>query len=265
VTIEPVAYEPRRFRTAAAHYLAGRAPYPPALLARVAQITGVTTAHRVMDLGCGPAQLARGFAAYARDVLGVDPEPEMLRLARAEAPANVGFIEASSYDLGPALGRFQLVTIGRAFHWMDRVDTLRRLDALVEPGGAIALFSDTHVELPENAWRQAFRDLINRYAANDASRTQRQGPNWIPHFAVLLDSPFSELEQISVFYRREVTAAMLIDQALSMSSTSRAFIGDRADELVAELTDWFGRIAPSGVAREVIAGIALIARRPDRR
>jgi len=139
-------FEKRRFRTAAPHYLQGRPPYAARLIARVAALTGLAAAHRVMDLGCGPGQLAHAFAPYAAQVVAIDPEPEMLRIARDQAPANVEFIEASSYDLSPHLGQFHLVTIGRAFHWMDRTDTLRRLDGLTDADGAVAFFSDSHLE-----------------------------------------------------------------------------------------------------------------------
>ena len=73
----------------------------------------------------------------------MDPTPEMLSAARALAGAtpNIRFVAGSSYELGPALGRFHLVVIGRSFHWMDRVDTLNRLDAMIEPAGAVALFA----------------------------------------------------------------------------------------------------------------------------
>jgi ubiquinone/menaquinone biosynthesis C-methylase UbiE len=120
--------------------------------------------------------LARAFAPFTSEVLGIDPEPEMLRLAERDAPANVRFLEGSSYGLGPDLGMFRLVTMGRSFHWMDRVDTLRRLDRMIEPGGAVALFGDKHPELPENAWRQAFQNLVGRYAADDPHRHQRHRP-----------------------------------------------------------------------------------------
>jgi hypothetical protein len=45
---------------------------------------------------------------------------------------NIRFIAGSSCDLDPALGHFHLVVMGRSFHWMDRVDTLERLDRLIE-------------------------------------------------------------------------------------------------------------------------------------
>ena len=259
--IEPVPFQPRRFRTAAHHYLAGRPGYAPRAITRVIELCGVMPEDRVLDLGCGPGQLARAFAPHVREVVGIDPEPEMLRVARENGPDNALWIEASSYDIGPHLGRFDLVTMGRSFHWMDRVDTLRRLDGIVSPDGAVVLFRDSHPDVPDNAWRTDYSAVIERYA-EDEERQRRRGPGWVSHTALLLNSAFSEVEEISVIERRPLAAAVLLDRALSMSSTSRARLGARADDLLQELTELIGRLAPSGQLREVVATTALMARRP---
>jgi SAM-dependent methyltransferase len=261
MTIEPVPFQPRRFRTAAAHYLTGRPGYAPRAIERVIALCGLSSADRLLDLGCGPGQLARAFAPYVSEVVGIDPEPEMLWLARQGGPDNALWIEASSYDVGPHLGAFRLVTMGRSFHWMDRVDTLRRLDGIVVPDGAVVLFSDSHPEVPDNAWRLEYSALIERYA-EDEERRRRRGPGWVSHIALLLDSAFSQIEEVSVIERRSLTAAGLLDRALSMSSTSRARLGDRAEDLLQELKALIARLAPSGQFGEVIATNALIARRP---
>ncbi len=174
-----MASEPGRFHTAALHYLQGRPAYAPALIRRVAQVCGLGAGHRVLDLGCGPGQLALAFAPLAGQVVAVDPEPEMLRIAREEA-ARAGlpieFREGSSRDLGPEFGLFRLAVIGRAFHWMDRAETLRRLDAVIEPAGAAVLFGDDHPPLPDNRWHEAFDKLIDRYAEGDPERASRGRP-----------------------------------------------------------------------------------------
>jgi SAM-dependent methyltransferase len=257
------AFESRRFRTAAAHYLAGRPPYSPRLIQRVVELCGLTRAQRVLDLGCGPGMLTLAFAPFAGEVLGVDPEPEMLRAAAArEAPAHVRWMQASSDDLGPQFGRFFLTVMGRSFHWMDRGETLRRLDALIEPGGAVVLFDDDHPNVPDNAWRLHWRELIERYSADDPVRGRSRRPGWIRHEAMLLNSAFSELEEISVIERRRVATETLIDRALSMSSTSRARLGERAEAMVREMRELLAELAPAGELTEVLATSALIARHP---
>src|SRR4051812_14926490 len=123
----PTPFDPARYRSAAAHYERGRVPYAPALIRRVAAATGLGAQHRVLDLGCGPGPLARALAPLVAEVVAIDPAPEMLDAARALAgpAANIRFLAGSSYALGPELGRFHLVVMGRSFHWMDRVETLR--------------------------------------------------------------------------------------------------------------------------------------------
>ena len=150
--------------------------------------------------------------------------------------------------------------MGRSFHWMDRANTLRQLDRMVEPGGAVVLFGDKHPDLPQNAVRQAFREIIGRYAAADEHRQQRREQGKTLHIPVLLDSAFCELEQIATIERRELPASVLIDRALSMSSTSRAKIGDKVDAMLAEIAAFTAKVAPSGKLVEVVASTS--AHRP---
>jgi SAM-dependent methyltransferase len=256
-------YDPRRFRHAAAHYLEGRPAYAARLIDWVAAETGLGPKSRVLDLGCGPGQLARAFATHAGEVIGVDPEPEMLAIARARSSAaNLRFLEGSSFDLDPGLGMFRLAVIGRAFHWMDRPATLARLDGMIEAGGAVALFEDDHPDVPVNAWRAAYQAVIERYAASDPVRRQRKAPGWMRHEAVLLDSPFDRLSRLGVIERRETPARRIVERALSMSSMSRAHLGDQVEALKDEIETLLAGLAPGGVLVEVIESQALIARRP---
>lgn len=259
-----VDFETRRFQTAAAHYLAGRPPYPDALIARAAELVGLTPADRLLDLGCGPAQLALAFAPFVGSVTAMDPEPEMLRLARtaAKGAANVEVVEGRSETLRPELGRFKAVVIGRAFHWMDRAATLEALDKLIEPGGAVVLFGDDHPDYPQNRRIRQYTAWLETYSADDQTRRHRLSPSYPRHPSVLLDSPFSRLEQIAIIERRPVSLQVLTDRALSLSSTSRARLGDKADELVAELGRRMAAWEAEGPMEEVLSSSALIARRP---
>jgi SAM-dependent methyltransferase len=160
---DSLPFEPDRFRAAAVHYRAGRRPYPPVLIRRVAEATALSERHRVLDLGCGPGNLAIGFGYFAGEIIGLAPEPEMVAAAVLAAQGltpNVSFRQGSSYELGLKLGRFQLVTMGRSFHWMDRGQTLQSLDQMVEPGGALVLFGEAHPDSPENAWLKEWEQII---------------------------------------------------------------------------------------------------------
>ena len=254
----PTPLDPTRYRTASAHYERGRVPYAPALIRRVAEATGLGAWHRVLDLGCGPGQLARRFAPLVAEVVAMDPTPEMLAAARALAAgiANIRFVAGSSYDIGPELGSFRLVVMGRSFHWMDRVDTLERLDRMVEPEGAVALFFDSAPAVPANAWRKVWHDIRGRYEP-DAGPHERD-PDWIRHEAILLDSAFARLESFGVVERRAVDVETLVQRALSMGSTSPSQLGEKMETMIAEI-----RATLADVHEEVVETSALVAWRSN--
>ncbi len=257
-------FQPRRFRTAAQYYLSGRPAYAPRLIRHVARFTGLAPDARVLDLGCGPGMLAGAFAPLVGEVIAMDPEPEMLRIAEAEfgAAGRISFVQGSSFDLSPSLGPFRLVTMGRSFQWMDRVETLRRLDAMVEPGGAVALFNSWHRANPTIAWIPEYRALLRRYAEADQTHVKRRSQGWVPHEAILLDSAFSTLDEIAVIERREVSVAQLVRRALSRSSTAPERLGVAAPRFAAEIETLLLPLATDGMLTEEIATYALIARRP---
>jgi SAM-dependent methyltransferase len=260
MTSEPLPPAFLRFGSTVPHYLAGRPNYAPSLIRIVKEHLNLSGGHRLLDLGCGPGWLAVAFAPFVGSVVAMDPEPTMLAAAQdAAAAANVQMelIEGSSYDLGSHLGMFQVVTIGRAFHWMDRGDTLRRLDGLIELDGAVVLFNDVRPEVPENAWYRQYSKVVERYANIEACIA----PQRLRHEASLLASPFGQLERVGVIERRVVPIERLVDRALSMSTSSPEQLGPLSDQLAQELLSEMTQFATGGTVVEVIESQALIARR----
>lgn len=257
------AHGARPFHSAARHYLSGRPPYARRLIRRVAELAGLGPDARVLDLGCGPGILAGAFAPLAREVVAMDPEPAMLRIAeQVFAARNITYRQGSSEDLPGDLGRFRLVTMGRSFHWMDRVETLRRLDGMVLPGGAVALFDARGATESSDAWPERYAALVRSYAGRDDEHPRHHSSRWHQHQFVLLDSAFSSIEAISVFETHEVTAAVLVDRAFSRSSTAPDRLGAAADRLAREIEALVATVSPDGRLREVVVSSALIGRRP---
>jgi SAM-dependent methyltransferase len=253
----------RRFRSAAKYYLAGRPPYPFSLIRRVVELCALNAAHNVLDLGTGPGQLALAFSPFVLEVTALDPEPEMLKIARENAssgPFKIKFVQGGSYDLGPQLGRFQAAVIGRAFHWMDRVATLGLLDAMIESDGVVVLF-DSHPKVSKNSWQSSYAKVIERYAESDIETQKRRSPEWLGNEAILLDSPFHQVERISVLERRLTAVESFGYRALSFSCTSRERLGAKADDLTSEIQELMAGYALEGIVAEVVESTALIARR----
>ncbi|CAH2602735.1 Class I SAM-dependent methyltransferase [Rhodovastum atsumiense] len=256
---------PERFRGAAGFYTSGRPAYPQRLARRVATLVGGLEQGRVLDLGTGPGFLAIDFAPLAGAVIGVDPEPAMLAAAERNAAAaaagrRIRFLPGTGETLDPGLAPLRLVTIGRAFHWMDRPRTLAVLDRLVAPRGAVALFGTAYPDVPENAWVPAFQAVLDRYDDADPARTHlRTARN---HDAELLASTFGHLERVAVLERRRTPLARLVDRAFSFGKVW----GDQPDRLPPTLAEEVrAALAPhavEGSITEVVEGRATIAWRP---
>jgi hypothetical protein len=123
------------------------------------------------------------------------------------------------------------------------------------------LFQDDHPKLPDNAWLADFEDLVNRFTPADDDRLHRKSPAWLKHEGVLLGSSFARLERVSVIEKRRLPIDVLVDRAFSRSSTTRERLGDKADELAAEIRSVIGSRASEGAVDEVVEASALIARR----
>ena len=134
-------YDPNRFTSAIPHYINGRPPYAERLIAWLARDTELGASSRVLDLGCGPGSLTLPLSRYCGTTIGMDADPAMIAAATQAAKVaglDIEWRVGSSFDLDAGLAPLSLVTIARAFHWMDREATLTRLDELIAPGGAVA-------------------------------------------------------------------------------------------------------------------------------
>lgn len=256
-TSEPVPpHDPHRFQGTVAFYERYRLAYPYRLIQRVAGLAGLKPGDAVLDLGCGTGMLAIPFAQAGMAVTAMDPEPEMLAATQAAATAagvQVALLQASSHDLTPDMGPFRLVTIGRAFHWMDRAATLGVLDRIVTPGGGVVLFHDAHPPVEENAWFKTICDLSARHRRKGAEH----GGGHRRYESFLFNSAFTELDGLSVTIRQPLTVDDIVGRAFSMSAS----VPDRA-ALAAELTAALRETSPDGKFTEVAEMVALLARRP---
>ena len=259
-------FEPRRFRSTVPYYARFRLHYPAELIARVIAMAGLAPGDGVMDLGCGPGLLAVPFAEAGMRVTGIDPEPDMLDAARETARAagvKVDFRQGSSFDLPTDLGPIHLVAMGRSFHWMDRVETLRTLDVLLPPGGAIALFEDEHPRTAENGWLLKMAEVGRNYGMHEAShRAAAARSDYRTHVSYLFDSAFTHIERVGVYVRRPITVDHIVGRAFSLSMLSRERLGDRADDFERDLRAALTGLSPEGRFTEIAELAAIVAKRP---
>jgi ubiquinone/menaquinone biosynthesis C-methylase UbiE len=101
---------------------------------------GDLTGRRVLDCGCGTGRLAQVLAetGIAR-VWGVDPEPEMLRVARSNVPARVGLKLARAEALPFRDGWFDRAVMWLVCHLVDRPPAFRELRRVLVGDGRLVV------------------------------------------------------------------------------------------------------------------------------
>jgi ubiquinone/menaquinone biosynthesis C-methylase UbiE len=246
---------------AIATYERYRLGYPQRLVERVAGLAGLKAGDAVLDLGCGTGMLAIAFARLGMAVTAMDPEPGMLAAAQSMAQAQnvaVTFLLGGSGDLTPAMGPFRLVTMGRAFHWMDRAATLAMLDKIVTPDGAVALFHDAHPPVAENGWFKTLCDLQERYRQERAAGRSGGHRRYEPF---LFASAFTQLDGLSVTIRHGLGVEDIVGRAFSMSHSSPQSLGLKREEFAAALQAALRELSPDGKFVEVAEMVAVLARR----
>jgi SAM-dependent methyltransferase len=259
-------YDPHRFSSAIPHYVAGRPAYSARLIERVAHEAGLGAGSRVLDLGCGPGSLTLPLARFSGTNIGMDPDAAMISAARQAAEAaglTIDWRVGSSFDLGSDLAPLDLVTIARAFHWMDREATLRRLEELVAPAGAIALINTELHPVGENKWLSAFEEIRRAHGRFDDFYRWRKSEAWEEHISVLIRGAFNDVERLSVFELNVASLDEVVARALSFSANSPSSLGeDGRAAYEAAIRERMTAIEPGDRFPEIVESVAIIARRP---
>ena len=240
-----------RFESTATTYAAYREPYPPEFFAAAAESLGLTGRESLIDLGTGPGLLALGFAPFVARIVGVDPEPAMVAEAsRAAAEAGRPFDVILGRAEDVDLGAFDLITIGRALHWMEREPTLAALERLLAPGGRILVCGARSDDA--NPWRAAFEQVSRAWSGVDQPRHRHVHQHFFD------GSGFVAQGEASVEHRHAVELDDIAERALTRSSTSPAALGDRIETFRAEMRQALAPFFRDGPTEEIITASARI-------
>ena len=236
----------------AAYYAKYRRGYPPPVIDAIAEALVLTADDLVVDLGCGTGQLSLPLAAQVRAVVGMDPEPDMLVLARRAAAecgvSNTSWVLGADSDV-PALGALLgdravgAVTIGLAIHWMDRATLFRAARPLLRPGGGIAVVTNgTPLWLQNTEWSQTLQECLQRWLGleqrptgscqtDDAGRRLNREA---------LETAGYQVVEASVDYEAELTVDELVGGVFSALSADRLSSPESREEFTVQVRDALG-------------------------
>jgi SAM-dependent methyltransferase len=143
------------------------------LAATVADLLRTTGEERALDVGTGAGALALALAPLVHEVVGLDPVPELLALARERALPNCEFVEGDGTAMPFPGAAFDLAGTHRTLHHVDRPDlVVAEMTRVTRPGGQVLVGDQLAPEDPaEAAALHAFetaRDPSHRRLLTDA-------------------------------------------------------------------------------------------------
>jgi SAM-dependent methyltransferase len=244
-----------RFASTVAYYESARPPYGAAFFEAVALQLGLDGDQRLLDVGAGPGILAIGFAPYCREILGVDPEPGMVEAARAAAKragVAVRFIESRFEDVAGKRGKFDIVSIGRAIHWLDPEPARAALDRALAPRGRVLVCGATSAKDGRNAWLEPFNNVRDRWKGDRPSRD---------HKSFFADGPFTRAGTIRVEGTYAVPVERLVERVLSMSTSSSERLGDEVPVMKSAMREALAPFAIDGMIEDIVEARAEVLER----
>ncbi len=102
---------------------------------------------------------------------------------------------------------------------------------------------------------------VSSIARPDDFDAHRKSPQWEPHEAVLLRSPFLRLERFGVVEKRISSIDELVSRALSQSSTTPEALGEKRQPFEKALREGLLAVCPDGLFPEIVESAAVLARR----
>ena len=260
-------YDPTLYEAAAQYYWA-RPPYAESLPRILDEKLALDGKGRLLDAGCGPGPLALLLADRFEQVIGLDPDPDMLaeaaRNAHDRGIRNVDWVQGRAEDIPTLrLGSFRLVTFGQSFHWTNRLQVADMVYNLLEPGGGLAVIGHNHRTGTPPAGpglpmipHDAIHALIRRYLGDE----RRAGRGvWAQgfsepaaeerHEAVLARSRFGGAELLYLPGREDLVEDInhILAGFYSMSFALPGLFGDRRAAFEADFRAELSALSPDGL------------------
>lgn len=161
---------------------------------------------RAVDVGCGEGTLTRHIRAIVPDVTGIDLDQPSVDLARAHPDASdIRYLRGDFLSYPFAAGSFDFVSSVAALHHMDAAAALRRMRALLRPGGVLAVLGLARPRYPADAPAELAGLIAHRYYLLTRSVWEHPSPIvWPPPDTFRAARALAADELPGVRYRRHV-------------------------------------------------------------
>lgn len=185
----------------------------------------------LLDIGCGPGNSTRDLAPHFQTVLGVDPSPSMVEVARG-IPVFTARGEPVRYEVGkaeelsslPVLAELSpkshgrecvdLITASTAAHWFNMPPFWVEAAKILKPGGSVILWctGGFYIDPHTTPNYEKARQLLNQFESEVLAPFSTEGNTLCRNLYVGLKLPWDSAEEnqelkdvLDVFNRKDFT------------------------------------------------------------
>ncbi|WP_327188036.1 class I SAM-dependent methyltransferase [Streptomyces sp. NBC_01334] len=258
------------FAGTAPYYAAYRPGIPEASVHLLSQAVAGKQNPILLDLGSGTGQVPAALHTAFAEIDVVERDPGMLGeadKALAGLPATtVRLHNRQAEDFIPPYADWaaDMVTICRAFHWMDQPAVLSLLEGCTVKDATIAVMGDGSLWTARSAWTDALRSMIQEYTGSErrAGKDKTYAAHDRPYRDILIESAFADVEEHTIPIKRPWTPQTVIGYLYSTSFAARPLFGNQLEEFQERALALLTEHADAGVLIEHARFDVLLARRP---
>jgi len=253
----------------AVYYDPFRPGYPGVLLDDLRARVPIRQTSRVLDLASGTGQIAFAMAVHAAEVSAVDQEAGSIAFAARKAQrlgvGNIRWVTASAEEVALE-GTFDLVTIGNAFHRLDRDVVAQRLVPCLAEHGCVALLWGATPWDGDLPWQRALDATFERWTDTVSAR-DRVPSGWEraierdPHGQVLRRAGLVYEGRFEFSVAQRWTLESLIGFAYSTSFLNREALGSQIEVFERDLQSQLSPHAHDGLFEHELTFAYELARR----
>ena len=160
-----------RFSDRVDFYRRGRPGYPAELAAFLAAAVPLSPADTVADVGAGTGLLTEPFVRAGHPTIAVEPNGPMLAAAVEHLGRRAHFrgVLAPAEATTLAAGSVALITVAKAFHWLDAAAARAEFARVLRPGGLVAVVYNERAAAAADDFTAGYQRLIDRHGVDRAA------------------------------------------------------------------------------------------------
>lgn len=155
-----------RFSNRVENYVRYRPHYPKEIIPFLKREIGLTNKTVIADIGSGTGISSEIFLENGNTVYAVEPNKEMRKAAEEIYKKDRTFISVDAMAEKTSLkeNSIDLVIVGQAFHWFDKIQTKKEFQRIIAPNGHLVLmWNDRNLE---SRFQQAYEEMLREFVSD---------------------------------------------------------------------------------------------------